>query len=160
MTDQTENGTDAEILFPDVAVTLSTGEQVTVREFRYLEGLRAVALARPLLDRLRELGATAATQTVIETLLLEHWETWAELLCLACDRDQRWLSQLADQDGMTLTMAFWRANSSFFMRRLVLHSGADRALQAVLATLYPSPSCSTSSSAPATAETRERSPIV
>ena len=140
----TEQPTDFEVLFPDVALTLSTGESVTVREFRYLEGIRAAGLARPILDRLRQLHAEAtSTPALIETLLIEHWEAWSTLLCIVCDRDRAWLEHQGDQDGMALTMAFWQANSGFFLRRLAWTQGMGASLEALVAILCRSPNSST-----------------
>ncbi|MDC8804214.1 hypothetical protein PRZ61_12255 [Halomonas pacifica] len=157
MTDQTES--DAEVLFPDVALTLSTGEQVTVREFRYLEGLEVAALARPLFERIIALHAAGqGGQQVLEVLLLEHRDLVSTLMAMACDRGAEWVAGLSDSDGMAIVGAFWRANSGFFMRRLALHLGMERTLEALLEILCPSPSSSTGSSQAATDATPSTSP--
>lgn len=149
---------DAEVLFPDQVVMIA-GERVVVREFRYLEGLEVAALARPLLERLRQLHAEGRpAPAMLEALLVEHHALVATLMAMACDRDAAWVAALSDRDGIALAAAFWRANSGFFMRRLALHLGMERTLGALLAILCPSPSSSTPSSPAAMAETPTTSP--
>lgn len=116
------------VLFPDVDVQVrdpETGERVTleVREFRFLEGLRAQALARPFTGALAALIADRRFEEIDAALIAEvmasQAEAWVRLVALACDREPEWVSALADADGDALSEAMWSANGRFFTRRVV-----------------------------------------
>ena len=150
------------VLFPDRDVTVrdpDTGAEVslTVREFRFREGLEATALARPLIAALAALvpesgdgestheeGPDALT---IESVLSTHAALWLQLTGRACSRDADWLARLGDADGRALSEAMWAANGAFFLRRVV----AQVASRGRAEGLSRSPACSMPSSAPATA---------
>ena len=150
------------VLFPDRDVTVhdpDTREPVslTVREFRFREGLEVTALARPLLAALAALvpagedgtGAGRAPDALaVEGVLAAHAALWLELAARACDRDAGWLARLGDADGRALSEAMWAANGAFFLRRVVAQV-ATRAT-AREASPWRSPVCSTPSSAPGT----------
>ncbi|NAW33246.1 DUF6631 family protein [Halomonas alimentaria] len=157
-----EAASDIEILLPDEAVTIE-GEEILVREFRYLEGLRAIALARPLfaeLARILEEGEIDAL--ALDGLIAEHHEAWIQLMAISTGKDESWIEGLRDRDGQTLSMTFWRVNSGFFMRRLVFGGALARAMRQMVAPTTgnpsPSPSSSTPSSVAATDATPESSP--
>ena len=151
------------VLFPDRDVTVrdpDTGAEVslTVREFRFREGLEATALARPLLAALAALvpadkdgtdgeveGPDALT---IEGALAAHAALWLELAARACGRDADWLARLSDADGRALSEAMWTANRGFFLRRVVAQVATRT--KAPEESPWRSPACSTPSSAPAT----------
>ena len=144
------------ILFPDVEIEVrdpDTGAPVTltVREFRFREGLEAAALARPLIAALVDLapeGADAALPdpAALDAALGAHAGLWLELVARACGREAAWLARLCDGDAHALTMAMWGANGGFFMRRVV---GA-LAMREGAGSLFRSPASSRTSSAPAT----------
>ena len=117
------------VLFPDRDATVrdpDTGAEVslTVREFRFREGLEATALARPLIAALAALvperrdGASAEGKgpdaLEIESALAAHAALWLELTARACGRDADWLARLGDADGRALSEAMWAANGGFF----------------------------------------------
>ena len=146
------------VLFPDRDVRVhdpDTGEQVTltVREYRFREGLEATAIARPLIAALAGLvPGTADPQgpdpLAVEAALAAHASLWLELAARACGRDAAWLARLSDADGRALSEAMWAANGGFFLRRVA----AQMAVQATTREESPcrSTACSTHSSAPAT----------
>jgi len=126
---------ELDVLFPDVDLTVrdpDTGAAVelTVREFRFLEGLRAQATARPFTEALAEVIGTADESALdapaIAGVLAEHGETWLALTAAACDRDPEWLARLRDVDGDAVSEAMWSANGGFFMRRVVAAVAAAR----------------------------------
>lgn len=155
-------GDELSVLFPDRDVTVrdpDNGEPVTltVREFRFLEGLEATPLARPLLTALAALVPAGKDGTheeegpevlAIEDTLASHASLWLELAARACGREAAWLARLSDADGRALSEAMWAANGEFFLRR-VMAQVAARA-KAEKASPSPSPACSTPSSVPAT----------
>ena len=146
------------VLFPDRQATVTdpdTGAAVTltVREFRFREGLEATALARPLIAALAGLVPDRAEDEGPDALALEgalatHAGLWLELAARACSRDAAWLARLSDADGRSLSEAMWTANGGFFLRRVA----AQVAARATAREGSPchSTACSTPSSAPAT----------
>ncbi|MCY3878608.1 MAG: hypothetical protein OXF74_05435 [Rhodobacteraceae bacterium] len=118
---------DLEILFPDVTVTVTDPDtgldtEVTVREFRFLEGLEAQAAARPLAAALAgSVGETGAAPSAdgVMLALTDHAGVWIDLLAKACDRDPEWVGRLRDTDGDRLSTAMWDANRSFFTRAVL-----------------------------------------
>ncbi len=121
---------ELEVLFPDRAVPVRDPETgapltLTVREFRFREGLEATALARPLIAALaalvpsRDGDADADAEggpdaLAVEAALAAHAALWLELVARACDREAAWLARLDDADGRALSEAMWAANGGFF----------------------------------------------
>ena len=151
-------GDELGVLFPDREVTVhdpDTGEQVTltVREYRFREGLEATAIARPLIAALAGLVPDAADPEgpdalAIEAALAAHAALWLELAARACERDAAWLARLSDADGRALSEAMWAANGGFFLRRVAVLAATQT--QAREESSCRSTACSTPSSAPAT----------
>lgn len=147
---------DLEVLFPDVEATVADPDggapvAVTVREFRFAEGLRARPAARPIVEALAALvpdgpASEIPSAAALDAVMGEHHEAWLELLGRACGRDPEWLGRLSDADGDALSLAMWEANGPFFVRLVVAaitgREGAER--------LFRSLASSTSSSAPDT----------
>lgn len=150
-------GHELEELFPDREVTVRDPDSgaavaLTVREFRFREGLEVTALARPLVaalaglvpDRTEDEGPDALA---IESALAAHAALWLELAARASSRDAAWLARLSDADGRALSEAMWAANGGFFLRRVA----AQVAVQMRGPKVSPcrSTACSPPSSAPA-----------
>ena len=117
---------DLAVLFPDVDVEVrdpDSGETVTVtvREFRFLEGLKAQAPARPLVEALADIVEDDAEidGAAVSAAMAAHAGVWIELTGLACGRDPAWLGRLSDRDGDAVTDAMWSANRGFFIRRAI-----------------------------------------
>ena len=152
------NDEELAVLFPDREVTVrdpNTGEDVSlsVREFRFREGLEATALARPLIAALAELVPDPADPEgpdalAIEGALAAHAALWLELVARASDRDVAWLARLSDADGRALSDAMWAANGGFFLRRVAAQVAVQT--RGPKASPLRSTACSTPSSAPAT----------
>ncbi len=148
------------VLFPDVELTMrdpETGESValTVREFRFREGLEAQAAARPLIEAFTALVERAGAEGVedseigvaaIDWAIGEHPEIWLELVALATGRTTEWLARLSDRDAQALSGAMWQSNGPFFVRRIVAGVTGKQAM----AGLFRSLASSTASSAPVT----------
>ncbi len=150
--------TELEALFPDREVEVrdpDTGAAValTVREFRFLEGLETQAEARPLIEGFAALVPAAdapddalPSAAAIDSVLGAHAELWLALVARATGREAAWLAQLGDADARAVSDAMWSANGGFFMRRVVAALATRRAT----AELFRSLASSTNSSAPAT----------
>lgn len=145
---------DAEILFPDGTIEIE-GEQIEVREFRYLEGLKATAIARPIIAGLRDLIKAEGDLELdaIDALIGEHAEAWVQLISMSTGLDPERIQGLSDRDGMALSMAFWNVAYPFFTRRLVLAEAVARGM----AEPSRSPSSSPSSSQQDTDGTQKKS---
>lgn len=116
-----------EVLFSDQVVVIG-GQEITVREFRFLEGLKVAAEARPIIAGLRDLAKSGTPPAeAIDQLISEHAELWVRLVARACDRDAAWVAALPDTEASALNLAFWGTNGRFFGRRLVLHAALDQA---------------------------------
>jgi len=149
---------DLSVLFPDREATVTdpdTGAAVTltVREFRFREGLEATALARPLIAALAGLVPDLAESEgpdalAVEGALAANAALWLELAARACGRDVAWLARLSDADGRALSEAMWAANGAFFLRRVATQVTAQAT--AGEGSPYHSTACSTPSSAPVT----------
>lgn len=105
-----------EVLNPDITVRVS-GQDVTVREYRYFEGLRIAAMAKPFLDALyaafsRSDGAPDADD--IASLIAEHEGIVMQMVAVSSGLTEQQLRELGQADGDVLTFAWWRANSAFF----------------------------------------------
>ncbi len=141
---------DFEVLFPDVDVSVGdpdTGEKVviTVREFRFLEGLQAEAGARGLIAHLADsVRGDEVDVGHVMAALVDHADAWIDLLARATGRDPGWIGRLAEPDGVALSAAMWTANKGFFVLRIV-----DR-LRPPTGGGSPWPKSSTPSSGPGT----------
>ena len=103
-----------------------TGEPVmlTVREFRFREGLEAQALARPLIGAIARLaeqigeGGEGLDTVAVDAVIGEHAGVWLALIARACSREVEWLERLSDAEGRELTLAMWEVNGRFFIERI------------------------------------------
>jgi len=122
MPDKTDR--DIDVLLPDQEVRVidpDTRETVTVtvREFRFLEGLRAQAepAAAALLAELAaalDAGGGDLPVAEVQAVMGRQALGWCELLAAACRRPRSWLERLSDGDGQALSAAMWTANRDFF----------------------------------------------
>ena len=155
--DPPDTAAELRTLFPDEDLTVrdpDTGAPValTVREFRFLEGLEATAAARPFLAAYAALVGDGPEPEAPRTLELDgllgaHAALWLDLIARACGREAAWLARLADADGRALRDAMWSANGHFFLRRVV---ALVRERRIATGSLFHSRESSTHSPAPAT----------
>ena len=145
-------------LFSDARVGVrdpDSGETVvlTVREFRFEEGLEASAAARPIVAALADLvadgaepGAEVPDELAFDAVLAAHRAQWLALVARACGREVAWIARLAYRDGRRLNHAMWQANGPFFFEPAVEAVAA----RGTLASLFRSSASSIPSSAPDT----------
>lgn len=133
MTKDQQADDELDILMGGRYVTLSTGEQVMVREYTaFHEGMRADAIARPVLQGLQDLFQRLNEGEDFNIYDLsgvfgQYPEIIDQLLAMACDKPVEWVHGLNDRDGQAVLLNWWDANSSFFFRRLVTE-GLTRAM--------------------------------
>ena len=143
---------DLQVMQPDGELVIQ-GRAITVREYRFFEGAKLQAQARPFFDGLYALfdrDGTAPSFDEIEALLGEHEDAVVRMVALASGCDADWIRELDDQDGNRLALTWWLVNSGFFIRRVLRRAAAAR--------LSPGVESSTPSSTPATSEPQANSP--
>ena len=115
------------VLFSDLDIEVRDPDSgqpaaLTVREFRFLEGLGAQATARELIAALAALAEGAGDDAEpgpaeLDAIIGAHSDAWIALIAVATGRPASWLSRLSDRDGRTLTGAMWSTNAPFFWQR-------------------------------------------
>lgn len=117
-------------LFPEVEVTLKSGEVVTVYPLKFGQLAKAAGLMTNVVgsaivgynDLLADPNSTASA---IGRALIESGEDLYNLLALGLKRDRAWFDELDMDDGIKLTTTFVEVNSDFFVKQalpLVLKS--------------------------------------
>ena len=114
-------------LFSDAPLAVrdpDSGETVAlrVREFRFEEGLEALAAARPIILALAALapadaepGAAPPDLFDFDTVAAAHPAEWFDLLSRACGRPAAWIARLPYSDARRLGLSMWAANGPFFV---------------------------------------------
>lgn len=111
---------ELEILQPDREVDIA-GEKIAVREYTWTEAIGLGRIAAPLIEDLNRLFSDAEpTLDGLMVALEGHKQSLFELISKAIDRPVEWIEKLSDADGLLLLHVFWRVNSGFFVRRLVM----------------------------------------
>jgi hypothetical protein len=111
---------DLAILQPDGQVTIA-GEDITVREYRFFEGLRLQTEEKPFFDDLCALLSQGPAPTFDDVLRIvsEHSTSVVSMVALSCDRPFDWVEGLGEADGDALLLTWWQVNSAFFIRRVM-----------------------------------------
>ena len=141
---------EAAIILPDraLAITGPDGDPVTVtvREYRFKDGLQAQAVGRDLIEALSIMSedVKAFTAPAIQGALGYHADAWLELCAMATGKPVEWIERLSDTDGTAISLAVWDVNQTFFLGRML---GATVARQAMSSA---SPTSSTPSQVPVT----------
>ncbi|WP_420010455.1 DUF6631 family protein [Tateyamaria sp.] len=119
-------GAEAGIVLPDRDITLGhpqTGAsmEVTVREYRFRDGLKAQALAGDLIADIAALSDDEVkfSATAMNALFGKHADAWIDLCALATGLGQHEIATLREPDALTLSLAVWEVNSSFFTSRIL-----------------------------------------
>jgi len=121
MTDNNDTADDLGILHPDQTITLA-GEEITVREFPHIDGIKAGAIARAMIEDLGaaiDADAASVDYGTVEDVFSRHTDTLVRLESMSTGKPEDWVRALNDADGRVLDMTFWVVNSGFFTRRLV-----------------------------------------
>lgn len=145
---------DLYVLSPDVELTLA-GRKLTVREYRFMQGMRMRAIAKPLVEALQALveDGTAADAgiEVYFDVLGQHVDLTRELMLASIEgADADFLGALGDIDGEQLLATWWTVCSRFFWRAVVARL-RDRTLAKLWRAEHVGPTSSAPSPTPATA---------
>lgn len=140
---------DLEILHPEREVTIA-GRRLVVREYGFIEGLRLLPLADPLIEDLRahlEDGQPWGVQAV-HAMLGRHAEAVVQLVAMAADVEPEWIDSLDQDAGTALMFWWWTVNGPFYMR-----CATDRAKAAMVLKAQRAGRTSTPPSSPPATET-------
>jgi hypothetical protein len=109
------------ILHPDRQLVIGDPpREVTVREFRFIEGMRVHVIAKPIVeDLLRMFGTHELGVHQITDLFVRHEPEFMSMLCASTGLDDKFIRSLNDVDGELLLLTFWQVNLLFFLRRLL-----------------------------------------
>lgn len=121
MTDIQKTAYGVDFLYPEQTLSIE-GERITVREFTFIEGLRAGHIASSLLADLAALfesGGARPSRMALAVIFARHEETFLYLLSMVTGKDTDWLRELSDGDEQRLFTAFWMVNQAFFSHRLI-----------------------------------------
>ena len=131
---ETETTDELEILLGSRQVALSTGEEITVREYgAFIEGMHVDKIARQVIQGLQELflelqqGKDFRLQD-LSAVFGSSPDAMIKLLAMACDKPEGWVSGLTDEDGQRVLLVWWSMNQNFFLRRLVTEGLAQAIL--------------------------------
>lgn len=122
--DKKSQASDLSVLHPDRTLQIGTPPRdVTVEEFRFLDGIVAQRIARPIIDHMASLfGDTDPDKVSLEDLqelFAEHQDAFVELMSMSAKVDAGFIASLSDTDGQMLLNTFWQVNALFFVRRLL-----------------------------------------
>lgn len=119
-TSVTPTRTDEQVLVPDVTIEIN-GEIITVRELRFNDHIQYAHLITPIkqaFDQLALKSDDELTDRVID-ILFSNGEESKQLLAFCCDKTPEWVGELTARNMDLLIDAWWGANSSFFINRLI-----------------------------------------
>lgn len=145
---------DLYVAMPDVPLKLA-GRELTVREYRFIDGMRARAKAAPLIAALQTLtesgdAGDAGLESYLD-LLARHDALVRELMADSIEgADEDFIDGLSAADGEQLLMAWWTVAGRFFWRSVVGRL-RDRTLLELRRKASAGPTSSTPSPMPATA---------
>ena len=122
---------DLAVLAPDITLTID-GRKVTVREYRFMEGLRMRTVMAPLIECLAQATAPGVTLPIdqVNAAFGEYPEIVAHLMAVSCDQDMEWVGNLPRRAGDALFSAWWQVNKDFFIQSVVKVVGIAMARRA------------------------------
>lgn len=141
---------DLAILHPEISLLIG-GENVTVREYGLVDGLKVRAFLAPFITDIRILfeDGPFLTDDVI-ALMGRHVDLVMEAVALSVGKPTTWVRALGSDDGNLLLLAWWGVHGPFFIRQIASRQ-AEKLRLAVLAG-----QTSTSSSSPPALEPPSR----
>lgn len=114
-----DGGDDLAILFPERQASIA-GMLITMREYRWVEGLRLQALIAPIVEQLASLAEQGRLMesAALDALFGDHADALPLLIATACDQPVEWVAALSDRDGRNLRLLWWTVNVPFFVRHV------------------------------------------
>ncbi len=113
-----EGADDLEILNPNREIPIA-GKVITVREYKFIEGLSVRVKAKPFIDDLYQwLKEKPLVLDVVIDLIAAHADEITPLIAQSADVDMDFINGLSDHDGAALTYLWWSVNGPFFVARV------------------------------------------
>lgn len=122
-----ELANELEVLHPERIITIG-GQDVTVREYSFLDWVRMRPALTPVLDAV---GAAIEASEVpsynkVVDLISEHSETLLPVIAQAAGVGMDFLASLTAEEGEELLATWWGVNGRFFVRRALHRVMATR----------------------------------
>ncbi len=102
---------DAEVLFPGQTVKLSSGEEIVVTPFTFVECMTSAA------KYARSFSGSLTTGSMLG-IIADGGEDVLKLVQIAVKKPKDWWEVLPPDDGLALTTAVFEVNRDFFAQRL------------------------------------------
>ena len=120
---------DLDVLCPDRDLHLQ-GEQITVREYSFAQGLKLAPQLSLLTAALEQIASSDdSDDSLMEVAFAGEADAVLDLMAASCGKSRAWVEALPDDDGRALMFTWWLVNKDFFVRRLLLRqalSAGDR----------------------------------
>lgn len=131
---------DLTVLHPERQVTIA-GRELTIREYGFVEGLRLLPVAEPLIQDLQRWFESGELPEAvqIQALLGRHADAVVQLMVAATDVELEWITGLNQADGTALMYWWWMVNGPFYVRSALDRVKAARELAALRAGLTSMP---------------------
>ncbi len=108
-------------LFPESKITLSTGEEIVIKPFKFGQLPQAMHLAKGIFGHLQGIyvgGQVIEDAELIGSLLSHGGEQFLQLICLSVGKPRTWFDEMDAVDGLNVAVAFLEVNVSFFVQKL------------------------------------------
>lgn len=130
---------DLAIIHPDRTLTIA-GREVTLREYRFTEGLFVRARCKQLLADLHAQIKTGEmlTEDVLD-VLATHSDLVLSLITESAGVEREWLEGLSLTDGDQMMMTWWAVCGPFFVRPIARRLGQELLLKTASVGLTSSP---------------------
>lgn len=127
-----DEGADDALVLLGKTVAIVDGQEVTVREYSFIETLQLRPLYAPLLADLRDvMQQELPTIEVIQDILASHAEETVQLMAISAGVEAEWISALNPREGVHLQETWWSVNGPFFMRSAISSIKQTRLLAAL-----------------------------
>lgn len=93
------------------------GQQLSVREYTFAEGLFIQATARSFLEDLYGVfkpGSTVPSFEQVSEICARNADVILDLMAKSANVERSWVESLAEAEGELLMLAWWRVNSGFY----------------------------------------------
>lgn len=108
------------MLVPEATVLIG-GRQITLHEYKFVQGLRLNPLITPIVDAMSDLAGAGEIPDpeALRPVFSANADNIHKLIAESCGEDPEWVANLPDADGRILQLAWWTVNAHFFGRRVV-----------------------------------------
>ena len=110
---------ELKVLNPEVNITLSTGETVTLKPFTFGQLPKAMKLANGIGALIQSAHQSGDFSSQALSIMADGGEDFLELMSFGIGRDRAWFDGLGVDDGTALSMEFLGVNYDFFTRKVL-----------------------------------------